>query len=337
MADTAVIDASTSSATSGASAPASTSVSSGTASEAMLKAVAASESAAAKPVDSGATGVVTATDTKVQTGADGKPTTAQVPPEDRWPGILDNARKKASEEATAPFAWAKDLKADEVSAAMQLVTTLRQNPAAFWRELGEMVNAKSQPTDTTTKDEPFPDPDYTSQDGGKFYSADALKKIIDLTGKQLMQKFQGELRPLVEFREGELQTRTEAQAKQGAQRLAGQALTSARALPHFKEHEPEIVERLQAMDPNVRKAVGPIAAMYMAFEAVKQEKVYPTLNAEAEKRVRAEFDKKAAASGVHPVGGDGKVAETPAIKGVSGIAAHLARLETSNDPRLARA
>lgn len=307
-------------------------VSSGTASEAMIKAAMASEGATGdvkKPPVPGAASAAAATGTTGQPGTDGKPVDANEPPKERWDTILANQRKLAAEEALKPYAWAKDMKAEEVSAAISLVTALKRDKVAFWHELGDMIGtAKSE-----TKDEAFPAADLISGDGVKAHSDENLHKILGIFKKQLMTQFQGELRPLVEFRDGELSTRQMAEHANNAKSLAGRALASARALPHFKENEAAVVEKLQAMDPALRKEVGPIAAMYMAFESVKAEKVYPTLQSEAEKRVRADYDKKAAASGIHPVGGDGKVKETPVIKGQTGLAAHMERLAQSNDPR----
>ncbi len=317
-----------------ASSTSSGNVRSGTASEAMIKAAMASEGATEKPVVPGTAGAVVAAGTTVQPGADGKQADANEPPKERWETILANQRRLASEEALKPLAWAKDLKAEDVQSAMQLLGALKRDKGAFWRELGELIGEKVAPA---AADDTFPDPDLISGDGVKAFSADALKKTLDIFKKQLMTQFQGDLRPLVEFRDGELSARERSDLTTKATSMAGRALTQARALPHFKEHEAAIVEKLTQMDPALRKEVGPIAAMYMAFEQVKVEKVYPTLTAEAEKRVRADFDKKAASTGIHPVGGDGKVLETPVIKGAAGLAAHMARLEKSNDPRFATA
>lgn len=265
--------------------------------------------------------------------AAGKP--AGVPPEERWPSILDNARTKAAEEALRPFAWAKGMDANEAKQGIQILQALKKDAGAFWRELGTRIGAAETPP--ASAGEKFPDPDLQSSDGAKAYSAERLTQILDIFERRLMTKFQGELRPLMEFQETELGTREYQQTVGKARNLAGQTLTHARTLPHFKEHEAEIVAELQAMDPATKNAVGPIAAMYMAFEKVKQEKVYPTISSQAEERVRAENAKKAAAGGIHPAGGDGKPAEKPVLRGPNDLAAHLARLEQSNDPRFASA
>lgn len=310
-----------------------TSVSSGTASEAMLRAVAAS-SAEASPDGSKVAGAAPVTGATVQTGADGKPVDTKGPiPFDRHEQILKNARETSAQEALKPFAWAKGLSEKEATAAIQLVSLIKKDPAAFWRELGATIGQTPAEAKATVA-EAFPEADLEGPNGVKAYSDVALKKTLDLFRKQLMAEFQGELRPLMEFRDGEVSTRERAALAANMKSLAGRALTQARALPHFKEHEPAIVEKLQQMDPAIRAEVGPIAAMYMAFEQVKAEKVYPTLQADAEKRVRADFDKKAAASGIHPVGGDGKTQESPVINGEAGLAAHMRKLAESNDPRL---
>lgn len=309
--------------------PAKGAVSSGTASEAMIAAaMAASQADEKKPDATGAASAVVAAEAKSQTGADGKPV-AGVPPEDRWPSILENARTKAAEEAIKPYAWAKGIKVEDASAALTLLQSLRHDPKALWRELGERIGAEVAPA----KVEEFPTADLVTADGAKAHSDANLSKILDIFERRLMTKFQGELRPLMEFRDGEVETRTHTQTVAKAKELAGQALTDARSRPHFKENEPAIVEILTKMDPAIKKSVGPIAAMYMAYNQMLAEKVFPTIDTTAAEKVRAENLKKANAGGIHPSGGDGKPAEKPVLRNQNDLAAHMSRLESSADPR----
>lgn len=328
------VPASATPAATAAPAASSTSVSSGTASEAMIAAAMAASQAddAKKPVDPAAASAVVAAGAKPQAGADGKP--AGVPPEDRWPSILENARTKAAEDALKPYAWAKGINADDANVALTILQSLRRDPKALWRELGARIGAGAEPA---AKVEEFPTADLVTADGAKAHSDANLSKILDIFERRLMEKFQGELRPLMEFRDGEMETRTQTQTVARAKELAGQALTDARQRPHFKENEPAIVEILTKMDPAIKKSVGPIAAMYMAYNQMLAEKVFPTIETTAAEKVRAENLKKAHASGIHPAGGDGKPAEKPVLRNATDLAAHMARLETSADPRFAPA
>lgn len=315
--------------------PSKSGVSSGTASEAMIAAATAAsqaEEAGKTPATAIAASAAAATGATPPVVAGGKP--AGVPPEDRWPSILENARIKAAEDALKPYAWAKDVKADDARVALTILQSLRNDPKALWRELGARIGAEAEPA---AKLEEFPTADLVSADGAKAHSDANLSKILDIFERRLMTKFQGELRPLMEFRDGEMETRTQTQTVAKAKELAGQALTDARQRPHFTENEPAIVEILTKMDPTIKKSVGPIAAMYMAYNQMLAEKVFPTIETTAAEKVRAENLKKANAGGIHPAGGDGKPAEKPVLRNATDLAAHMARLETSADPRFASA
>ena len=113
-----------------------------------------------------------------------------------------------------------------------------------------------------------------------------------------------------------------------AKATAQQALSVASKLPHFEEYKADIAKELEQVDPRVRRQVGSVAALYMAYNKVLAEKVFPTIGRDAESKVREGFKRSAAASNgqVKPGAGvDGK--PKPLKDGdVDGLAAHMARL-----------
>lgn len=57
------------------------------------------------------------------------------PPKERWDSILANARQKAAEEATAQYAWAKQVNPQEFQQIQQLARTLSANPIEGLQQL----------------------------------------------------------------------------------------------------------------------------------------------------------------------------------------------------------
>lgn len=326
---------------SGASQPA---VSSGTASAALIAAAQAASSAdtgtagnqpGTQPPAAG-TGTPGATpDATGQPPAAG--TTGQQPagsggqaPENRIVTAVKNARAEARAEVEREFnqryggvdpAIAKD--------AVEFFSELRRDPTAFYEELGRRLG--KSPTAAANTDEAYPEADLVSQDGKlKTYSHDAFQKALAVHGNKVKAALMKELEPFLQFTKA-AQTREEQEAAgEEHRRTILSALTEARKLKHFtKENEPGILETLQTIPEETRKALGPVAALHMAYSMFVDAKVLPTADQEAERRVRESFNKKANTStgSVQPTGQGGDPKKTELRQGdVSGLAAHMARM-----------
>lgn len=320
--------------------PASTaSITSGTASDAMIKAATAASSAEAAPaVPSGdtpapvsPTEVEATPEATIQETPEGQAAAAAATrgeaPASRIEAAVRNARQLAQVETLRTFGLEGADPAD-VKVAMDVLGQLRQDPKSFWQRLGGELGSQGQPEKEEVEEE-YPEADLVDPTGKlKTYSVDAHRKALDVHGRRIQKQLMGELRPVLDFVEGEKTTRSTAEARAAVNTLVGQTLTEARKLPHFtKENEPFIVEKLKAIPVEVKRAIGPVAAMYMAYNQVLAEKVFPGIDAAADKRARDSYAKKANASNgsVHPVsqGGDAK---PPKLENQQDLAAHMTRM-----------
>lgn len=319
--------------------PASTaSITSGTASDAMIKAATAASSAEAPPVgdkkagdtpppasttDAGATAAAIEQPVKDDSAAAAAASRGEAPP-NRIEAAVRNARQLAQAETLRSYGL-EGVDPGDVKNAMEILAAIRQDPKKFWQELGLQVGV----ADKEEVEEGYPEADLISPDGKlKTYSIDAHRKALDVHGRKIQKQLMGELRPVMDFVEKEKSTRSTAEANAAVQTLVGQTLTEARKLPHFtKENEPLIVEKMKAIAPEVRRAIGPVAAMYMAYNQMMAEKVFPGIDAAAEAKVRDSYAKKANASNgsTHPVstGGDGKPVK---LENQQDLARHMERM-----------
>lgn len=246
-------------------------------------------------------------------------------PFDRHESILRNTREqtaKETREAVAreyaqKFGWAEKMDPQQVQRAMQMMSRLndpksaREFAAQLTQELGQL-------------DDNVPEPDIVSNDGKvKAYSADAMQRFAAVIENRLRR----EMQPLMQDRE-QAQTRAKVaeQVEQG-KTVMRDALTHARtSLPQFKDNEAAISKEMEGLPPGTVDRIGIIGAMYMAYGNY-MAKVYPTLQVQAEGKVRDDFQKKAAAATgqVAPNGGNA----TPNVKRMrneNDLAAHMEQL-----------
>lgn len=334
-------------ASSGASAPASSgNITSGTASEALIKAATAASSADTAPAGQTAGDTLTPTggvDPSAPAGATAQPglagpadptsATSGPVPTDRHIAAVKNAREKGIAEGEAKFAWAKSISpqtAQEIPVAMNILSQLRGDAKDFVTRLaGELGLTVVPANGAGGKEETF-EADLESQDGKmKAYSAGMVDKVVARAVQKATETIRGEMQPFVEFTGSEQEKAQQRDLLERNRQTASTVLTEARELPHFKEHEKAIAEKLKGMDVEVKKRLGPVAALYRAYNLVLSESVLPTINVSAAQRVRDENIRKAAAShGAHPTdsGNDGKA---PVLRDgdVSGLARHLEQLE----------
>mgnify|MGYP001614198964 CR=1 FL=1 len=233
-------------------------------------------------------------------------------PESRIQAAVANARR----ELTDRLGWAEHLDREEVQDAVDMLRELSSNPREFMARLQQELQGDEI--------EPDPDPDLVSPDGKvKAYSHAAVAKLLGNLEKRLSKQF----RPALEYA-------TESRASQAVQsriaeyqRVGREALSEARKMPHFTEHEALISQKLADMNPEYRRSIGAIAALHVAYTQVLQEKVFPTLRQQTEQEVLSGFKKSAnsSAGSVQPGGGtSGK----PVLKDgdVDGLAKHLEHL-----------
>lgn len=285
----------TAGAESGASEPA---VSSGTASAAMIKAAEAASSAAPEPAvpagtpsptaGSGTPGATSGAigQPKGAVSASGQP--AGEAPESRIERAVHNAREAVRQEVESKFSAFRGMDPADAQAGLQLLHAIRSNPQEFLQELGGRINQGRE------ADEPYPEADLVSADGKlKTYRAETLHKAFDVHGNRVIAQVMQKIQPYLDFINTE-QGRRQVAEQEGQQvQMISTALADARKLRHFtKANEGAILESLRAIPQEQRDALGPVAALHMAYNNFVESHVFPTIDSDAEARVRANFQKK---------------------------------------------
>lgn len=241
-------------------------------------------------------------------------------PEGRRTAITRNLRESAAKEARE--AMLKELglpvdgySADQVRAQLGLVSRFAADPVAFWRQLGTELAEAGHPlggSDNTADNDPEPQPDMVSEDGKhKVYSDAQLRKLREWDQRQMEAKFLSHVNPMREFMEQSQNREHVTNIIHESRSKASEVLTEARKLPYFKENEKAIGEALAAIPKEVRAEVGSVAALYIAYNHVLRDKVFPTIGQKTEQEVRESLREKAAAGVGQVHVGSG---QTPAAK-----------------------
>lgn len=318
-------------------------VTSGTASDAMIAAATAASSAAdASAGAAETTPVIPAVKTETPTIVETAPIAGDKKgaiPFDRHETALKNARTEAATEALKSFAWAQGLDPNDVQNKMAIIARMQADPKAF---LAEYQAAMKEQGLVEEPEEAMPEADIVDPSGKlKTYTDATLNKIWEIREKRLEKRLLAEMRPALEFAQTEHGRREQAEADRQRGQLVSTTMAGIRANQHFPKGadgkrdaagEAQILEYMRAIPAETRKAVGPVAALYMAFETYKEKHVYPNIQATAAETIRLENAKKAAASGgAHPVdqGGEGK---KPELRNQNDLAAHMERLARGEAP-----
>lgn len=327
-------------------------ISSGTASEAMIKAATAASSADATadapvkgtPVPTGATDANGASGSKpVATGQPAVEKAAPIPtgaesgpvPLDRHQAAVRNSRQEGVNETLKSYAWAAGFTKEDVAdlnGALRLVRDLRKDPKAFAQELNRDLGLTAEAAPVEKPAFSLPEPELATQDGKRVaYSAAQVTTILEGFKTSLMAEMRKELNPLSEFVTTEQKTRVSQEGQRNTERLRDQVMGDARALPHFKDHEQAIHDKLQTMvtnDPQRVQRIGAVAALYEAYHGVLSETVYPSLTATSDQRVRDENARKVAAStgSVHPSRSSSAAGAKPKLDNASDLARHMSEM-----------
>jgi hypothetical protein len=215
---------------------------------------------------------------------------------------------------------------EEARTALQLLKDLQSDPQSFFKELGERIKGLDG---GAAEDEAYPEADLVNKDGTlKTYSHATHLKALDIHGRKVVAQVMKELKPFLSFTQSEQQRRQSEQAEATRVQQIDEALRDVRTRKHFTpENEPAILEILQAIPAEDRKAKGPAWALNVAYNRFLEERVFPTLETDTDKRLRDEYQRKAAAGsgGVHPTGQGGDP-KPQVIKGVDGLAKHMEQL-----------
>lgn len=159
-------------------------------------------------------------------------------PLDRHREILDNARRKAREDAEQEyrqkFGWAEQYQPESVSQMKQVWDWMQANPQQFIETFQKLV-----PPQAPAPEGP-PGPDWRLEDGTLFYSAPQMQKLLEYQARQLRDQLDQEYGPIK-------QRVVEQEIGERAKREAGTLVGQARQhWPMFGDLEPDIKQAMAA-------------------------------------------------------------------------------------------
>lgn len=277
-----------------------------------LSAVQAAFKEEATPPSSGGTGdQPPAGDGQPPAAAASAPVVGQPPAQPSTDGGAGIAQLRSAYEALKQkYSRFDNMDIDDVLGWYEERQRFQNDPVAWYRQLGTELG--SHPTFSTAmqppKQDPEPQPDlYTVIDGEKVfsYSAGQQKKWQEWNDRRIDAKWEQRLNPMQEWVTQARNSAVNSQIVEGARTTATNVLNELRQYPHFKEGEAKIAQRLAAMDPKVKKEIGAIAALHLAYSQYLRDDVLPKRDADIKKQMEAEARRKANGSAGTVVPGTG--------------------------------
>jgi hypothetical protein len=202
------------------------------------------------------------------------------PPQHRWADILENARKKAAEEAVAQFQQqyrggelqiAERFKADPVGFITQAVAELQAHP-----QFGPQLRSHAARTlaQRGPKAEPEPQPDLVGKDASgqevSFFSAEQARKWQQWQSNQMRQQLMQEFAPVMDIAKEREAEKAQTQYVAQAMDAYRPAIEEVMEMPGFKEHRVEIVKRQQELFDEAIKAGQQADPMRLVLKAYRE-------------------------------------------------------------------
>lgn len=268
------------------------------------------------------------TETQPPAGQPGKPGEA---PENRIQAAVRNARAEVEKQYEA----FKGLDPQQVRTGMALLAEIQADPRAFAEQLMQrlgMTLPQGEPEPAPVPAEfKMPEADLVSADGKlRTFSEKAVAALVQNLTQHLTGQFTSQLKPIQEFVSSEQTSRQVAEEKAQMLERVNSAVESIKGMPHYDEQG--VLSALRGMDKGLRAQLGPVGALHHAYSLYLRDSVFPTIDSQAEQRVRDGFKRKAAASEgtVQPNGTAGQ-AKKPSLQTADDLAAHMARMADAID------
>lgn len=231
------------------------------------------------------------------------------PPPEKWDRILENARKKASEDALAAHKDALDvvrqLQDDPAGTIAQLLEEGSIDPRfseALTAKAAAILAARSK----AAKADSEPEPDLQTADGALVYSADQLRKWHQWNSAQTEKKLTEQFKPLQQLQQRFEQHQQQVQLAEKAAETVDRRMAPIASLPFFKEskdaikvRQREIYEQMQGrpgFDPNET----PFSALIQAYSEIVSTQALPKLQSQQTDNLVAQAARKRAGSSSDP-------------------------------------
>ncbi len=196
------------------------------------------------------------------------------------------------------------LRQDPVSVATQLLSELAANEQYRPMVASQAAKVLQGLRGAVPKEEPEPQPDLMAENGAPVYSAAQQRAWLEWNQRKLQAQFDTRLNEATAPLKQMQQERAVAQVRQQAEQVAGQMYDRAQTWHGFKQHEAEIASVWnQHSDWTLQDA----------YLHVLHTKILPALPAQAQAKVVADLQQKAAAQSLSPSGASRPA--TPDFKG----------------------
>jgi len=228
-----------------------------------------------------------------------------VPPEHRWPAILENARNEWKQQYgwaeqidqqtfNDALGWYRRYQGDPIQFVQGLVAELQAHPThgQALRSLAAKALAAGRGT-AAVAEEPQPDLQYQREDGAviRMYSAEQQSKREAWLRDQWLSSVRQEIAPVKETFET-LQKREQAAQEQAeASQFASAFFADLQQLPRFKEHAKEIHQALASARLDSDHPAEVRAATLNAYARI----VVPKLQSTGQQEAVAQLKQRAVA------------------------------------------
>lgn len=232
------------------------------------------------------------------------------PPRERWDSILENARKKASEDALAAhkdqLEIVQRLREDFPGTLAQLLEEGSIDPR-FSEQLTSRAAAILAARNKAAKADSEPEPDLQTADGALVYSADQLRKWHQWNSTQTERKLTEQFKPLQQLQQRFEQHQQAVQLAQEAASVAEERGSTWKSMPFFADHKAAILTRQAELYAEMQSRGGrfdPVNAPWMALQQAYSEVIstqaLPKLQSQQTSDLVAQAARKRAGSSSDP-------------------------------------
>ncbi len=236
------------------------------------------------------------------------------PPKERWPSILDNARKKAREDALAEhrdhLEVVAELKRDFPGTLARLLEESAGDPR-FSEQITAKAAALLAARGKEAKANAEPEPDLQLTDGTLVYSAEQQRKWHKWNQNQTTAQLSEQFKPLQELTQLIEQRKQQVRDVAQVEATVTTRMSEWTSMPFFKEHKDAIASRQQELYAEMQASAqasgqpfdyanAPFKALSAAYAEVVSTKVVPSLQSQQTDSLVAAAARKRAASSSDP-------------------------------------
>lgn len=189
--------------------------------------------------------------------------------------------------------FARRFYADPVESVAQILQELQGNEQYRPKLGSQAARILSSLRSTQPKEEPEPQPDLVAENGAPVMSAQRLREWQGWNQRRLQADFDAKLQQTIAPFKGMVEREQQQKIQQQVNEAAAKQYERAKSWHGFKEHEAEIAKSFNE---------NPDWTLQDAYLHVLHTKILPALPAQAQAKVVADLQSKAAAQTLNPSG-----------------------------------